>query len=295
MLDYRMDTLLATCKHMNFTKAAEELCITQPAVSQHIRFLEKNYGIKIFEYQGKKMFLTEAGERLYQNAITMKHDTLHLMESLRNRKDKKRKIVFGATLSIGEFAMAKHLQNYLVTYPHAEVKMNMGNTSALLEKLKMNKIDFAFIEGNFEKKLYDYKAISQERFIPVCAGTYTFPKKVETIFDLLTERIIVREPGSGTREILKNYLEINNLNISEFKNVLEIGGMNAIKLLVEAGCGITFLYEAVVKKELNQGILTEIPIKDFHVLHDFFLVWNKGSVFAEEYQNIAREMIGNNL
>lgn len=104
---------------------------------------------------------------------------------------------------------------------------------------------------------------------------------------MLTERIIIREKGSGTREILERNLEARNLSVEDFRHTVEIGGMNAIKTLVEAGYGITFLYEAAVRNELNNGVLKEIKLKDFNMLHDFKFIWNKGSVFSDHYRNIC--------
>jgi DNA-binding transcriptional LysR family regulator len=110
--------------------------------------------------------------------------------------------------------------------------------------------------------------------------------------DLLSERIVIREKGSGTREILEKNLEARNLCVDDFRHVVEIGGMNAIKSLVESGCGITFLYEASVKKELEKGNLREIKLKDFHMVHDFEFIWNKGSVFSDNYREICNLLKG---
>lgn len=287
MMDFRIDTFLTVCRHMNFTKAAEALNITQPAVSQHIHYLENFYDVKLFVYEGKKMYLTNAGHILYQAAITMKHDDLHLKEIINDLNKRKNRLIFGATLTIGEFVMAKHIKSYLNLYPDTEVRMIEGNTSELLERLRMGEIDFALIEGNYAKKEYDYLVYSQERYIPVCSKDYTFQKEPEKLTDLLSERIIIRESGSGTREILERNLEYRNLEIEDFSYITEIGGMNAIKSLVESGLGITFLYEAAVKKELEKGILREIKLEDFQVSHDFAFIWNKGSTFSENYQEIC--------
>ena len=91
MLDFRIDTFLAVCRSMNFTRAAEELHITQPAVSQHIRYLEKSYGVKLFDYQGKRLSLTTAGEALFSAAVTMKHDDLFSEETASNARARAKK------------------------------------------------------------------------------------------------------------------------------------------------------------------------------------------------------------
>lgn len=286
MMDFRIDTFLAVCKYMNFTKAAEVLNITQPAVSQHIHYLEGFYNVKLFGYEGKKLYLTNAGDILYQAAITMKHDDLYLKEVINDANKRKNRLIFGATLTIGEFVMAKHIKSYLNLYPDAEVRMIIGNTSELLERLSMGEIDFALVEGNYAKNKYDYLVYAQERYIPVCSKHYNFQIKPEKLTDLLSERIIIRESGSGTREILERNLEYRNLEIEDFRCTVEIGGMNAIKSLVESSFGITFLYEAAAKKELEEGILREIKLQDFQVSHDFAFIWNKGSIFSENYREM---------
>jgi DNA-binding transcriptional LysR family regulator len=271
---------------MNFTKAAEQLNITQPAVTQHIHYLEDFYGVKLITYVGKKMFLTDAGNVLFQAAITMKHDELYLKENIHGFNNENKKLIFGATLTIGEFVMAEHLNTYFDLYPNTEVRMTIGNTSELLDKLSLGEIDFAIVEGNFTRKEYDCMPYSRERYIPLCSSDYSFNREPEQLMDLLSERIIIREKGSGTREILEKNLEARNLSIDNFRHIVEIGGMNAIKSLLEFGCGISFLYEAAVKDELKKGSLREIKLNDFHMVHDFEFIWNKGSVFSDHYREI---------
>lgn len=286
MLDFRMDTFLMVCRYLNYTKAAEALNITQPAVSQHIHYLEEIYSVKLFSYEGKKLFLTEPGKSLYQAAITMKHDEQYLKEMLMDSEQRRNRLTFGATLTIGEFVMAQSLERYLRTYPDSQIQMVVGNTSELIELLDTGEIDFALVEGNYDKKKYNSQIFAQERYIPVCSKHHCFSKQPEKLADLLTERIIIREKGSGTREILERNLEYRNLEIVDFAKRVEIGGITAIKSLVEADLGITFLYEAAVRKELQQGEISEIELKDFKVSHDFAFIWNKGSIFSQEYQHI---------
>jgi DNA-binding transcriptional LysR family regulator len=288
MIDFRIDTFLAVCRCLNLTRAAEQLNITQPAVTQHIHYLEDYYGSKLFTYEGKKMCLTNSGKLLYQASITMKHDDEFLKENMRDLGKWKKRLIFGATLTIGEFVMPEHIKVYLDLFPNIELRMIVGNTNSLLDKLKLGEIDFALVEGNFAKNEFDSMVYSGELYIPVCNKDYSFQREPEQLKDLLSERIIIREDGSGTREILEKNLEARNLGFEDFRHVIEIGEMNAIKSLVVSGYGITFLYEAAVKKELKEGILRKIKLNDFQVTHDFSLVWNKGSVFSENYQEVYK-------
>lgn len=288
MLDYRIDTFLAVCRCMNLTRAAEQLNITQPAVTQHIHYLEDYYESKLLNFEGKKMYLTKAGETLFQAFVTMKQDEHYLKESLGELDQWRKRLIFGVTLTIGEFVMADHIKAYLELFPDVELRMIVENTSSLLDKLKLGSIDFALIEGNFDKKGFDSLVYSREQYIPVCSKHYSFAKEPKQLSDLISERIIIREEGSGTREILEKSLDAKNLDFKDFRHVIEIGEMNAIKSIVASGYGITFLYKAAVKKELKEGLLREIELKDFQVLHDFSFVWNKGSIFKENYQEIYR-------
>ena len=107
LLDFRMETFLAVCECMNFTKASQKLNITQPAVSQHIHYIEDYYGTKLFVYQGKKLHLTEAGEYLRSAALTMRHDDIYLRDKLSTYGTQKQELRLGATLTIGGFAISQ--------------------------------------------------------------------------------------------------------------------------------------------------------------------------------------------
>lgn len=292
MLDFRIDTFLAVCRHMNFTKAANELNITQPAVSHHIHYLEEIYGAKLFEYSGKKVSLTEAGRVLLSAAITMKDDELHLKELVRQHSGKGRRLVFGATMTIGEYLMPKALMRFLKAYPQAAVRMVVEDTKELLKKLDEGEIEFALVEGFFQKKEYDSLVFDTERLVGVCAPDYLFRREVREIGDLLKERLFVREPGSGTRYVLERYLEGKNLLVDDFPNLMEVGNIGAIKQMVAEGKGITFLYEAAVREELKAGALMEIKLADFKLTHDFTFIWRKGSIYEGYYKEVFELLHG---
>lgn len=286
MLDFRINTFITVCEYMNFTKAAEKLNITQPAVSQHIRYLENEYNTKLFEFKGKKMKLTKSGEFILNIAITMKHDEIHLKEQIKLGINKNRNITFGATLTIGEFLIPPQVCNYLKENQNVSLKMLIANTSELLEKLNAGIIDFAVVEGYFTKNEYDHRLYSRENYIAVCAINHKFKKEPESIEDLFSETIIVREEGSGTREILEKTLKAKNFAISDFMRKVETSNMNVIKYLTKQDCGITFLYEAAAKDELQEQTLRKIKLKDINIEHDMTFIWRKNSVFSEYYCNI---------
>ena len=179
MLDQRVETFLAVCRTMNYTKAAEELHITQPAVSQHIHGLETQYGTKLFHYENRRLSLTESGRLLRRTAETMLHDARRLEEAMR-AADSRKTLRFGAALTIGEYCMAEPLQRLLQEEPDTQVRMLTANTQDLLTLLDLGEIDFAVVEGNFDQAAYESLVYSTQRFIPVAAGGYSFPSQWES-------------------------------------------------------------------------------------------------------------------
>lgn len=289
MLDFRVDTFLMVCRTMNFTRAAQQLHITQPAVSQHIHALEEEYGTKLFHYQGKQLQLTESGRLFLRTAATMHHDALRLREAIL-QADARRSLRFGATLTIGEYVMPAPLLRLLEEEPDIHLRMLTANTQELLKLVDQGELDFAIVEGYFDKQAYDSLTYCVQRFIPVCGADYVFSRPVRLLEDLLEERLLVREPGSGTRNVLERALEARNLHIGSFRRLTELGSLNLIKTLVCAGAGISFFYQPVVREELERGQLREIPLEDCRIHHEFTFLWRRGSVFSPEYRQIFRQL-----
>lgn len=288
MLDFRIHTFLTVCKHMNFTRAAEELNITQPAVSQHIRHLEEYYGIKLFDYKNRKINLTEAGQFLRGVATTMLHDDIHLQGKLKELQGRKASLTFGVTLTVGEFVMPGPLIKFFRRFPGINVKMTVANTQDLLKKLNSGELDFALVEGFFAKSEYDSFVYSAEDYIAVCAADYEHRERLIRIEDTFSQRLIIREAGSGTREIFERYLESRNFQISDYETIAEISNVSVIKSLTATGCGITFLYKRAVQAELDAGTLARIPLHDFPLTHDFTFIWRRNSIFSDYYHDLFR-------
>lgn len=290
MLDFRVYTFLTVCEYMNFTKAAEALHVTQPAVSQHIRYLETLYGIRLFSSEGKKIHLTPAGEKLLYAATAIKNDELFLKELLRCVPSRGPALKFGTTITISESVIATPLAEYIRRHPGANISVAIGNTDELLHKLTSGEIQFAMVEGYYSQELYDSLVYRTEPFIPVCAAGHFFPKEPERLRDLLGEHLLVREPGSGTRDILEKNLELRNIHMDDFRNITEIGSMHVMLQLLEKDTGITFLYKTAVEKGIRDGMVRELHLRDFQMEHDFAFIWNKGSIYGKEYGKICREL-----
>lgn len=288
MLDFRHETFLTLCRIRNYTKTAEELFITQPAVSQHIKFLEELYGGKLFRYQGKVLTLTPRGEKLLAFTETLRADSNHLKELLCSEDNAVQKLEFGATLTIGEFICPKILERVLTECHGIHITMQVENTHNLIQKLRSGNLKFLIVEGFFDKSQYGYQTFSKEKLTAVCSSHHQFSQKQVSLHHLLKERIILRETGSGTRDIFEQGLYEHNLSVKSFSEVCEVGNLNAIKHLTAQNFGITFIYHAAVKEELEKGVLKEIFIDDFNIQHEFSFVYLKNTLHRQEYEEWFR-------
>lgn len=279
MLDFRHETFLTLCSCGSYTKTADLLHITQPAVSQHIKYLEEYYGCKLFDSRYRKLSLTHQGERLKEFAMTIFSDTKHFKDTLLLENNEKIQFNFGATLSIGEYVMPDILSNLFVRYPNLEVHMLVSNTQILLDRLNNGELDFIIVEGQFDKSLYDSTLFSLEKFIAVCSKDSKYAYGTNNFDEIIESRIILREKGSGTREIFENILHKHNYTIDAFKQMIEIGNMSVIKKLVSNNLGITFLFEVVAKQEIDNGILELIHLPNFNEQREFNFVMLKNSFY----------------
>lgn len=291
MIDNRIYTFLDVCRTLNYTRTAENLHITQPAVTQQIHYLEEVYGVRLFELKGKKLFLTRQGEMLRQMATAMCVDEHQICRELKDSLMEKATIRFGATLTVGEFVVPVVVPEYLKDFPETDISVTVQNTEVLLQMLENGEIEFAVIEGRFDKSAYAYHRISQEKYIGVCGKAFYHKNRIKKYIpmkELFRERLVVREPGSGTRGILEQFLREHNQSVDKFDTTLEVSNMGTIRKLVMAECGISFLYKAVVEEELRKGTLYEIPIEDFQIWREFNFVYLKNSIFSQKYDTISR-------
>jgi DNA-binding transcriptional LysR family regulator len=249
--------------------------MTQPAVTQHIQFLENFYQVVLISGKGKNFSLTEEGEALQQYVRTLKANSERILPLLHRIKNQVKPLNFGATLTIGEYTVPPILYQIFKEDPETKISMFVENTHLLQKMLWEGKIDFALLEGHFNHNQFDYKLISNETFIGVCSPENKIAFKATYLEELLEQNLILREPGSGTRDILEQALYNHNLSIKDFKSRIEIGNMNVIKELCHQNIGITFMYREAVKKEIYEGYLKEIPLGNFDISHPFSFVYLK--------------------
>ena len=290
MLDYRYQTFLTLAEEMNYTHAAKKLHITQPAVTQHIQFLQNELNVDLLHYKNRQLTLTKKGKQLQKDLLLLQKEITQIQKKLAPEEEAP-SFMFGATLTIGEYVMPELIEKYMKTYPTHNLSMLVDNTTSLIDHLEHGKIDFAFVEGEFNQQLFGFHKLSDESFIAVCAKDNSLWKKKQLMSELFLHQLLIREDGSGSRLILETALKNKSIHLDSFVKTMMIGNISSIKQLVKKNLGITFLYKSAVEEELENGSLKEIKIKDFVIEHPFHLIYLKsanvkGMEIAQNFINL---------
>jgi LysR family transcriptional regulator, transcriptional activator of the cysJI operon len=285
MMDQKLISLMSIFRLRSYTGAARELSLTQPAISHHMRQLEEEYGHKIFIYEGKKLKLTEAGKIIYDHAESASARERMLKERLSGLQSEKREVKFGATMTIGEFTIAPYLSELFQTFPEYHFSILVDNTNILMEKLRKGEIHFALIEGLIDKDFYDTTLLKTCDFILVTAENHEITKKRKVLLeDLLDEKLIIREKGSGSREILERGLAERNRSLESFQEIIEMGNVNIMKRMTIEGVGISLMYRDAALEELKKGLLVEVPVENLKMEREFNFVQIRNERIPVEYQ-----------
>ena len=273
-----------TATALNMTKVGKKLYISQPSISQAIHEIEEEVGAKLFDRIGKKLFLTHEGTiylgyarrilNLYEEGIKTISDI---------NKNEKGKIKIGASTTIGIYILPDIIKGFLKEHEGIEISLSVDNTINIEKMILENKIDFAYIEG---KACFDEivkEEIWEDELIFICSPNHHWSKKnILKEEDISKEKLIMREVGSGTREVVESFLENNNINYNIF---MELGNTEAIKRSVEANLGISCLSIRSVCEKINSGDLRGFKVKNKEVRRKLSLIYHKDKFLSNNMKS----------
>lgn len=249
----------------SFSKAAESLYMTQPAVSQFIKSLEKDLGVILFDRSSKSLHLTAAGQIAFQYCLEMKRLSENMTQSLNELMNVvKGPLMIGASYSYGEYILPSKLAEFIKRYPLVKPSVQIKNTSEIAQEMINKKIDIGIIEGIIEPSRIICEKLTTDRMVVVS-------KEPNTEIDHETTWI-VRENGSGTRFATERFFEQHHL---EPNKVLEFGSTQLIKGAVEEGVGVSLLSKWTVQQEVANKKLFIVNEEQFYYERDFYMIYLK--------------------
>lgn len=288
MIDPKLYTLIKVYETNNFTRAAEQLSLTQPAVSQHIHQLEKDLNVKIFLRGEKNLKLTKEGEIVVKYAKRILALYQNLQQNLNNRKYLIRQLTVGITHTAESNSVAEVLAKYCSKHDGVRIKIISDTINNLYTMLKTYEIDLAIVEGKLPDPNLNSILLDTDSLVLAVSNNNKLSKKnMVTINDLKKEKMILRLPNSGTRNLFLSHLESNNMTIEDFNVILEVDNIATIKDLIRRDFGVSILAKSVCIDELKKGKITVLPIENLSMIREINIIYHCDF----EHNDILRDII----
>ncbi len=280
----KLRTFCSIAEKGNFSAVAEELFMSQSAVSQQIQALERRYGVVLFDRGSKGATLTEPGKILFDKArkiLEIEDQINQELDELRGLKGGELHV--GASTTIGNYLMPFYLGEFKRRYPDIKVSMIVENTRIIEDQLLAAVFPLAVVEHEVQNPSLIKDPIEKDELVLFAAPDHPWAEQDSiTREDLMKEPFISRELGSGTREVVEEKLQqggVTDLNVT-----MELGNSSAITTAVAAGLGVSILSRRVIHAQLESGMLRQVHIEDLPLDREFFLI-----TVADHYLSPASE------
>ncbi len=280
ILDFRqLETFIEVVNRKSFSKAAQKLYLTQPTVTSHIQNLENELGTFLLNRSGKSISPTEAGELLYKYALNIVNMRNMAQFDLGAHKGKVQ-----GHLEISSSSIPRHyvlpllLKQFTDKYPDVTFSLTDFDSKKVIEGLLDGVTDFGIIGAKFPSPQLEYINLMEDKLYAVVPNTKAYPWEGYHELDmdfLLENKIILREKGSGTRELLENKLKEQGLELDALDILAYIEDVETIKKFIELDIGISFISERAIKREIDMGILKPYSIKGLDLRRKFYFVYHK--------------------
>ena len=262
MSDRRLQVFHTVAAELSFTRAAEILNMTQPAVTHQIRQLEEELNTRLFDRANNRISLTAAGEAVltYASRIIALYGELN--ESVKSLTgDRSGLVTLGASTTIAEYMLPGMLGDFQLEFPDVQIRLRVANTDAVVSMVADNTIDLGVVEGQVDSQLLRIEECQQDELQVLMPSSHPLTQETSiTPSQLVDHPFINREDGSGTRGVIERYFANHDTDVGQLNRLFELGSTEAIKGLVQAGMGVSIVSKATVAKELALGLLATRPL-----------------------------------
>ena len=294
-MDAKLLTLIELSKVNSFTKAAKELNLTQPAVSQHVKQLEEEFDAKLFIRSNNNLFLTKEGEIVLKYALRIQSLYNDMTRKLKDYKKCANNLTVGITHTSESIIAPEIMAKYSERNSGSHIRIISDSIKNLYEKLSLYQIDLAIIEGKITNKKFSSILLGTDSLVAVVSLDNPLAnKKVVTINDLKKENLILRNLESGTSTLFVNELAKMDEDINNFHLSLEMDNVASIKMLVRKNLGISILPKSACSREIKENKLVGLPIENLDLIRETNLVFIDNNIdrnILEDIVSIYRESI----
>lgn len=277
MENFRLKVFRVVASHLNFSRAAEELLLTQPAVTQQIKTLEDEYGVSLFDRSGGRIALTRAGQALLPYAQKLRAISEEAYAAVASASGKLGgQLALGASQTIGQYVLPNLVAGFLRENPRVAITAMSGNTDTILEALVAHRIHLAMVEGPALRKDIHVEPFMQDEMVLVVPASHEWAEREIALSDLRGAPLLMREFGSGSRRVVENALRRAGLKKNELKTRMELDSTEGLLSAVEAGLGVTFVSRWAVRNELALGTLKLARVRGLRLARMFSVAYPAG-------------------
>lgn len=290
MIDARIKTLITVANCGSYTKAAQVLNLTQPAVSHHIRYLEDRYHIKIFLRDKNELKLTNEGAILLKYARRAAAIAHNARQAIEDVKRQVHHLSIGMTQTAGENLMPQVLGIYCDEHPQTHINICTGTIQNLHEMLKNYEIDVAVVEGKLPDPDFTSVLLDTDYLCLIVSPEHPFAKRSSvSLSELRAEKLILRSAKAGTRALFDSFLLNNSATIKSLNVIMEMDNVSMIKELVSMNMGISIVAHSACKADEQAGRLSVVPIANANMTREINMVYyNKGFSHTEVLEDFRR-------
>lgn len=264
-------------RHLNFSRAAEELFLTQPAVTQQVKALEDELRVPLFDRTGGHISLTPGGQALLPFAEKMKALSDEAVVAVAGAYGQQAgELCLGASQTIGQYLLPNLVASFLHAHPSVHIKARSGNSDAMLEALLAREIQLALIEGPEQRKDIHIEPFLEDHMVLVVPASHEWARQEIEPGDLKNQALLMREFGSGSRRVVEQALASVGLKPKDLKIVMELDSTEGLLSAVEAGLGVTFVSRWAVRNQLALGTLLLARVRGLQLARQFSLAYPAG-------------------
>ena len=275
--NFRIRVFRAVAHHLNFSRAAEELLLTQPAVTQQIKALEEELGLPLFDRGGGRIALTPGGVALLPFADRMKLLGDEAIAAVAGAYGQQAgELAIGASQTIGHYLLPTFIAGFLHTHPRVRIMATSGNTDGILESLVAGAIQLALIEGPEQRKDVRIEPFMEDHMVLVVPAGHEWADHEIALENLKLQPLLVREYGSGSRRIVEQALSDAGLKIKDLSVSMELDSTEGLLNAVEAGLGVTFVSRWAVRNQLALSTLKLARVKGLKLSRKFSMAYPAG-------------------
>lgn len=279
MFDFRLKVFHTVVKRLNFTKAAEELCITQPAVTKHIHELETFYKCQLFERKGTKIKLARAGEILWEHAEAIFDIYRNIEFDLAALQDDTKGIIkLGASTTIAQYVLPHYIALFKQKFPSISIELTNGNTEYIENLLIENKIDLGLVEGQSKRQSIKYIPFVKDELV-LCTdiANNTLKKSILTLEELKKISLLIREQGSGSLEVVVDALKKAGIKFSDLTIEMVLEDSESIKTYLHNSKSFAFISIHSLLKELKNKEIKIIDVEGLVIERYFYFIMQQGN------------------